>query len=261
MGVPEDELARPGKKGPVAVWLFALCYWALVSILAHGSSSSSAQLPSTLTLSVFFGLTASLLLQYGPILLFLFLFVWLYEGRRGRGTRSLFSSVGWNRVGVRTSLKWALVFLVTAIPVGLLMLLLESAVAGSGAEHLAGTTSSTALPSWYIPFAIALLLADVVTEETIVRGYILDRLMPAHPSSLRQSLTAVLATSVMMSSYHLVPYLYTYGFAPALTGVNLMADFLYSMLVCFAYVRSKARNVSGPVLFHFLLDLPMLIGL
>jgi membrane protease YdiL (CAAX protease family) len=116
------------------------------------------------------------------------------------------------------------------------------------------------LPLWYIPFAIVLLAADVVTEETVVRGYILDRLMPAHPSSLRQSLAAVLVTSVMMSSYHVVPYLYTYGFAAALTGVNLVADFLYSILVCFAYIKSRARNVSGPILLHFLLDLPVLLG-
>lgn len=260
MGVQQEDLARPGKKGPAVVWLFILCYWALVSILARGSSSSSAQLPSTLTPSVFFGLAASIFLEYGPILLFLFLFVWFYERRQGRGLLSLFSGVGWNRVGVRSSLKWALIFLVVAVPVGLVMLLLESAVAGSGAEHVAGSTSSTALPSWYIPFAIASLVGDVVTEETVVRGYILDRMMPAHPSSLRQSLAAVLITSVMMSSYHLVPYLFTYGFGAALTGVNLVADFLYSVLVCFAYIKSKSRNVSGPLLFRFLVDLPLLLG-
>jgi membrane protease YdiL (CAAX protease family) len=253
-----EALERPGKKGPVVVWLFVLVYWALVSFLTHGPSS--AQLPSTFTPSVLLGLVASILLQYGPVLLFLFLFVWFYERRRGRGLLSLFSSVGWNRVGVKPSLKWALAFFVVAIPVGLLMLLLESAVAHSGAEHLAGSTSSAALPLWYIPFAIVLLAADVVTEETVVRGYILDRLMPAHPSSLRQSLAAVLVTSMMMSSYHLVPYLYTYGFAAALTGVNLVADFLYSILVCFAYIKSRAKNVSGPILFHLLLDLPMMLG-
>jgi hypothetical protein len=260
MGVQKVDQARPGIRGPVVVWLFVLCYWALVSIIFHGSSSSSAQLPSSLTSSVFFGLTASVLLQYGPILLFLFLFVRLYERRRGRGLLALFSGVGWNRVGVRSSLKWALVFFVVAIPVGLLMLLVESAVAGIGAEHVAGSTSSTAIPSWYIPFAIVSLAADVVTEETVVRGYIFDRLMPAHPSSLRQSLTAVLITSLMMSSYHLVPYLYTYGYGVALTGVNFLADFLYSVLICFAYVKSKTRNISGPLLFHFFLDLPLLLG-
>jgi membrane protease YdiL (CAAX protease family) len=156
--------------------------------------------------------------------------------------------------------KWALVFFLVAIPVGLVMLALESAVAGAGAEHLAGSTSSAGpLPAWYFTFAIATLVLDVITEETVMRGYILDRMMPAHPSTLRQSLRIVLVVSVMMSLYHLAPYLYTYGFSPALTGVNLVADFLYSVLISFAYVKSRAGNVAGPILFHFILDMASLV--
>ena len=165
-------------------------------------------------------------------------------------------------MGAKRSVKWALVFFVVAIPVGLLMLFIETAVGGAGAGHLAGqSSSSTTVPSWYFPFLVSDLVVDIVAEETLMRGYVLDRLMPAHPSTLRQSLAAVIVASVMMSSYHLVPYLYTYGFSPALTGVNLVADFLYSVLISFAYIKSNARNVSGPFLFHFLLDAGALFGL
>lgn len=251
------------RKGPIFVWLFALVYWAAVSFFAHSSSSSTSQLPSSLTSSEALGLVAGVLVEYGPILLFLVLFVRYYEKRQGRGLWSLVASIGWNRTGVRRSLKWALIFFIVAIPMGLLMFVLESAIAGTGAEHLAGSTSSStgAVPAWYIAVAFATLFVDVVTEETVTRGYILDRLMPLHPSTLRQSLSIVLVVSVMMSLYHLVPYLYTYGFSPALTGVNLVADFLYSILVSFAYIKSRARNVSGPILFHFLLDAAALFAL
>jgi len=250
---------RLGNEGPVVVWLFILFYWVAVSLLARGSSES--QLPSVLTPSLLLGLTAGVVVEYAPVLLFLLVFVWLYEKRRGQGVRSVSASIGWNGTGVRQSLKWSLVFFVAAIPVGLLVLVAESAVAGSGGEYSHLTSTSPAgLPAWYLPFLVVSLLADVVTEETTVRGYILDRLMPSHPSTLRQSLNATIVASVMMASYHLVPYLYTYGFSPALTVVNLVAAFLYSILVSFAYVRSKVRNVSGPILFHFLLDfVPLLL--
>lgn len=258
MAKQREDLTRSGKKGPVVVWLFILSYWGVISFVSRGGSSVS-QLPSVLSAAVLLSLLFSLVAQYGPVFAFLFLFVRFYEKRQSFGIRSLVSSVGWNGTGVRKSLKWSLIFFLVAIPVGIVFLIIESAVAGSGAEHMAGSTSSTVVPGWYFSFAVIALLADVVMEETLMRGYVLDRLMPTHPSTPRQSLTAVLLTSAMMSSYHLLPYLYAYNFSLALTGVNLIADFFYSILISFAYIKSKARNASGPIVFHFLLDVPLVL--
>ncbi len=194
------------------------------------------------------------LLEYAPVLLFLFLFVWVYEKReRGGGIRALFSSVGWSRTGIGKSLKWALVFLLILAPISLILSGVESAVAvGTGSASTQSATTSIPLASLMILVISA--FATAVTEETAVRGYILDRLMPAHPSTLRLSLNAIIITSVMQMSYHTAPYFNTYGYSLPVASVGLVSVFVYSIFLSFAYVRSGARNASGPILFHFLLD-------
>ena len=64
------------------VWLFILSYWILTSFLV-GRASSASQLPSVITASMWLSFIAGQLLEYAPILLFLFLFVWLHE-KKGR---------------------------------------------------------------------------------------------------------------------------------------------------------------------------------
>jgi membrane protease YdiL (CAAX protease family) len=123
---------------------------------------------------------------------------------------------------------------------------------GTGVASTQPATTSIPLSSLIIIIISA--FSTAVTEETVIRGYILDRLMPAHPSTLRQSLNAVIITSVMMMSYHAAPYINSYGYPLSLTAVSLVSVFVYSIFLSFAYVRSRVRNASGPILFHFLLD-------
>jgi membrane protease YdiL (CAAX protease family) len=248
----EAPAGRSGKKGPVLVWLFILSYWTLTSFF--GRASSVSQLPSAISISMWVTFIAGQLLEYAPVLLFLFLFVWIYERReRSGGIRSLFSSVGWNRNGLGKSLKWALVFLLIVAPISIVLSSVESSVS-------VGTGSSSTQPAMTsIPLAALIIIvisafATAVTEETAVRGYILDRLMPAHPSTLRLSLNAVIIASVMQTSYHAASYINTYGYSLPVTVVGLVSVFVYSIFLSFAYVRSRARNASGPILFHFLLD-------
>jgi membrane protease YdiL (CAAX protease family) len=120
-----------------------------------------------------------------------------------------------------------------------------------------GTGSSSTQPATTsIPLAALIILvissfATAVTEETAVRGCILDRLTPAHPSTQGLSLNAVIIASVMQMSYHAAPYLNTYGYSLPVTVVGLVSVFVYSIFLSFAYVRSRVRNASGPILFHF----------
>lgn len=197
---------------------------------------------------------AGQLLEYAPILLFLFAFVWVYEKReRGGGISSLFSSVGWSRNGIGKSLKWALILLLILAPISLILSAVESSIAvGTGSSSAQPATTSIPLASLII--MVISVFATAVTEETAVRGYILDRLMPAHPSTLRLSLNAIIVASVMQMSYHAAPYLNTYGYSLPVTIVRLVSVFVYSIFLSIAYVRSRVRNASGPILFHFLLD-------
>lgn len=254
-----DTPSHPVNKGAVVVWLFVLSYWALTSFLARASSIS--QIPAAMTASLWLTFIVGQLVEYAPVLLFLFFFVWLYEkGERSGGIRSLFSNVGWNRTGIRKSLEWALIFLLIVAPISLVLSGVQSLVAvGTGGASTQPATTSIPLSSLIIIIISAFVTA--VTEETAVRGYILDRLMPNHPSTLRQSLNAVTITSVMMMSYHAAPYLNSYGYSLPTTAVGLVSVLVYSIFLSFAYVRSRVRNASGPILSHFLLDAGLYIVL
>lgn len=247
----ESPSPRKRKTGPIAAWLFILSYWALTSFF--GRVASTSQIPQVLTTSLLLSFIVSQLVEYVPILVFVFLLVWLSEKReRNGGIRSLFSSVGWRRTGIKQSLKWSIVFLLLLAPIALLLSEIQSVLVGSASQL--GSAASKAVPTYYFLFVIISALCTAITEETALRGYILDRLMPAHPSTLRQSLNAVLITSILMMSYHAVPYLNSYGFSLSITILSLASVFVYSIFISFAYVRSRVKNVSGPILFHFILD-------
>jgi membrane protease YdiL (CAAX protease family) len=249
----QDETpSHRGKKGAVAVWLFILSYWALTSFF--GRVESVSKIPSVMTASLWLIFIAGQLVEYAPVLLFLFFFVWLYEkSKRSGGIKTLFSSVGWSRTGIGQSLKWAVVFLLILAPISLVLSSLQSLVA-AGTEAASTQSATTSIPLSSLIVIIISAFGTAVTEETAVRGYILDRLMPAHPSTLGQSLNAVIMASVMMMSYHAAPYINSYRYPLPLTAVSLVSVFVYSIFLSFAYVRSRVRNASGPILFHFLLD-------
>ena len=220
-----------------------------------------SQIPSTMTPGLWLTFIAGQLVVYVPILLFLLLFVAVYERKeRVGGARSLWSSVGWTRTGIWKSVKWALIFLLILAPISLVLQSVQSLVAAqTGGAAAQPTTASIPLSALLVVVISA--FATAVTEETTVRGYILDRLMPTHPSTLRESVNPVLLVSVMMASYHAAPYLNTYGFSVPVTAVGLVSVFIYSVFLSFAYVKSRVRNSFGPILFHFLMDAGFFIAL
>jgi membrane protease YdiL (CAAX protease family) len=102
-----------------------------------------------------------------------------------------------------------------------------------------------------------------VVEEAIGRGYVLDRLMPQHPSSLVKALPAIILSSLLFTLYHLPSYLMLYSFSVPWTFALLASSvFPFSLALSIAYIRSKTRNILGPVLIHFLADgLPFVLML
>jgi len=102
-----------------------------------------------------------------------------------------------------------------------------------------------------------------VIEEAVARGYILDRLMPEHPSSIAKALPAIIISSLLSTLYHIPAYLGLYTFslpwAVALLAGNV---FPWSIALSVAYVRARSRNILGPVLIHFLADsMPIILSL
>jgi len=127
-------------------------------------------------------------------------------------------------------------------------------VALFGSNFETSQTLATGVPNWYAAALLVYLLVNALMEETIGRGYMLDRLMPSHPGSLSSSLPAVLVVSALGMLYHVPEYILSYHFSPVSALYNLVFVFLSFAFVGFGYVRSRARNVSGPILVHFLLD-------
>lgn len=247
-----DGVTHSSRIGVLIVWLFVLTYWALISFF--GRASSASHIPSVMTPEMWQNFLLDQLVVYAPVLVFLLLFVALYERKERRGSkRTLLSSVGLTRVGLWKSVEWALILILLLAPISLALQGIQSLVfVKTGGSAPQPTTTSIPLSVLFV--VVISSLATAVTEETTVRGYFLDRLMPTHPSTVGRSLDSVLIVSLMMASYHAAPYLNTYGFSLPVTIVALVSVFVYSVFLSLAYVKSGVRNSIGPILFHFLMD-------
>lgn len=247
-------------KGPFIVWIFLILYFTVPQILFTRSSGNT--LPQDLTVSLVLALLSSMLMSWGPIIVFFVIFLALWEKRRS--LIDIFSNVGLKRKGSGKSLLWGIaLFPLIIIIIGLLMMML-SYVLGPSPLLRGSDSNGGQAPFWYPYYMIMYSFFPVaVVEEVIGRGYILDRLMPQHPLSLVKALPAILLSSLMFTLYHLPSYLMLYQFSVPWTFVLLAGNvFPWSVTLGIAYVRTKTRNILGPVLIHFLADsIPFIIML
>jgi len=232
-------------RGPFVVWLFFTTYLA-----AYIAIRRLFNVFTTLTLE-------SLLIEsaevYGVLLVFLIAFLMLWEKRRS--LRNIFSSVGFKQEGTAKSVLWSFALFPLFIVIGLVSMALNNYV--SSLPSLGAFVSSNGqFPLWYRYYMIAYALFPVaVVEEMFARGYVLDRLMPEHPSTLGKASPAMLLSSFLFTIWHLPTYLAGYGFSLLQVAVLLAGNvFPISVVLSIAYVRSKSRNIAGPVLVHFFLD-------
>jgi len=112
------------------------------------------------------------------------------------------------------------------------------------------------IPIWYLWYMVIHSFFPVaVVEEAIGRGYMPDRLMPQHPSSIVKALPAILLSSLLFTLWHVPSYLMSYSFStPLVVGLLAGNVFPISVVLSIAYVRARTINIIGPVLTHFLLD-------
>jgi len=235
-------------KGPFIVWLFFTLYFA-IPILFGGSSNGT--LPQNITISIILGLLTGIVIGWGGILVFLVIFLALWEKRRS--LREIFSSVGLKRTGSVKSVLWSFALLPLLIAISLLGMMVLSYFLGPIPSAVSGNGQ---FPTWYIWYMVIYSFFPVaVLEEAIARGYMLDRLMPQHPSSLVKALPAMLLSSLLMTLWHVPAYLRVYAFPIPWTVGRLAGNvFPISIILSIAYVRAKTRNIIGPILIHFLLD-------
>jgi membrane protease YdiL (CAAX protease family) len=237
-------------KRVLMVWGFVIAYLAVAYLAVSGTGGGmQQQIPSSFSPTFAISVTAGELILFVPVMLFLVYLVRHYEG----GTiRSTLSSLGLNRVGIGRSLLWSIVFAALLV---LALLLWEGVIAGLfGSGFATAQTLATPIPKWYAIVIMIPNLLNAVMEESVGRGYMLDRLMPSHPAGLRASLLAILGVSILGMLYHIPTYLLGYHFSLPSAIFNFGVVFFGFMFVGLGYVRSHTRNISGPVLVHFLLD-------
>jgi membrane protease YdiL (CAAX protease family) len=232
------------------VWGFVVAYFTMVYLAASTIGSvNQQQIPSSSSLPFAISVIDGELIAFVPVMLFLIYFVRRYEGG---SLRSTISSLGLNHGGVGKSLLWSMVFMALLV---LTIILWEGLIVGIfGSAFATAQTLASNIPPWYAAVIMVPTLLNAVMEESVGRGYMLDRLMPSHPGSLRSSLPAVLGVSVLGMLYHIPTYFLGYQFSPLSALFNFGVVFLSFTFVGLGYVRSRVRNISGPILVHFLLD-------
>jgi len=245
-------------KGPSLVWIFVLSY---LTILAMLGESSKVTLPQALTVSIVFRLLIAMAQPFGVILAFLVIFLAFYEKRHS--LIEIFSSVGLRRKGIRKSILWTFA-LIPLIFVVYLFLMMITHFLGPISFPQASGSNNGQTPLWYLYYMILYSLFPVaLVEETFARGYLLDRLMPRHPSRLLKALPAILLSSLLFTLYHLPTYLKVYQFSTAWAIALLTGNvFPWSIILSIAYVKAGTRNIIGPVVMHFLADsMPIVLKL
>ena len=248
-------------KGPFIVWVFFTLYFAI--LILFGRSLGGA-FPQYVTVSVILGLLFGIAEGYGVLLVFLVVFLALWEKRRS--LRQIFSGIGLGKTGSAKSVLWSFALFPLLIVIGSMLMVLSSFL-GPIPFLSASVTNTMRYPSWYLYYMILHSFFPVaVVEEAFARGYMLDRLMPQHPSTLKNGLPAILLSSLLFTLWHLPGYLVGYRFSvPWVAGLLAFNVFPISVVLSIAYVRAGARNIFGPVLVHFLLDamtpILMLVGI
>lgn len=243
-------------KGPLIAWLFITL---ILSIPILFRFTSRATLPQEVTPPLILSLLFNIAVPYGLVLIFLVVFLAFWEKRRS--LREIFSSLGLKRKGSFKSVFWTLALIPFFLVIYLLLMALSSFL-GPFTFPQGSSPSGGQPPLWYLYYMIIYSFFPVaVVEEAWARGYVLDRLMVEHPSSIARALPAIIISSLLFTLYHVPSYFKLYSFSLPWAVALLAGDvFPLSVALSLAYVRARARNILGPVLIHFLADsLPVIL--
>jgi membrane protease YdiL (CAAX protease family) len=237
-------------KGPVFVLVLILCLFVPVLLLFRGSSGGS--IPQNISAALILGQLTSFGLTYGVWIVVFVGFLAVWEKRRS--LKDILYSVGFKKEGLGKSIFWGLLIL---IPVGLVFYFVTM-LSGNLLGPITQVTNSSGAspPTWYICYLIIYAFFPVaIFEEAFGRGYMLDRLMPQKPSGIKEALPAIILSSILFTLFHVPSYILSYSFSPIWAVTLLIGNVLpNSVFLSVSYVRSRTRNIGGPILAHFLMD-------
>jgi membrane protease YdiL (CAAX protease family) len=192
-------------------------------------------------------------IPWGLVLVFLVIFLAFWEKRRS--LKEILSGLGLKRKGSAKSVFWTSALIPFFLVIYLLLMMI-SYFLGPVSFPQASGPSNGQVPLWYLYYMMIYSFFPVaVVEEATARGYMLDRLMPEHPSSLAKALPAIIVSSLLFTLYHIPSYLGVYPLSPSWVIALLAGNvFPWSIALSIAYVKAHTRNILGPILIHFLAD-------
>jgi len=109
------------KRGPFIVWVFFTLYFAIPILFGRPSGGT---FPTNVTVSLILGLLVGIAESYGMLLVFLVIFLALWEKRRS--LLEIFSSVGLRRTGSVKSVLWSIALFPLLIAIGSVLMVLSS---------------------------------------------------------------------------------------------------------------------------------------
>lgn len=190
------------------------------------------------------------LLLYTMMFLFLLWFVSITEQLQ---MRSLWPTLGFHRQRIVPSILWSLGGLIVASVITMFLfqavLLFPLSSAGPTEQNL---------PPWYIPvYTIYAFIPVALVEETLFRGYMLERILP--PSDTPRTTTTLLKATTFVACLHSLWHAPTY----LLSGQLLLAPLLFLNAFIFSFfigiTYAKTHNITGSIIVHGLADaIPLL---
>ncbi len=166
-------------KGPFIVWLFVTLCFAVPMLFRN---LSSRPIPQDITMSIILSLFINIAIPWGLVIVFLVIFLAFWEKKRS--LKEIFASMGLKRKGSVKSFFWTLALIPFFLVIYLLLMMFSYFLGPVSFPQVSGPSGGP-VPLWYLCYMTMYSFFPVaVVEEAFARGYVLDRLMPEHPSKL-----------------------------------------------------------------------------
>jgi len=146
-------------RGPFIVWVFFTLYFTIPILFGKPSSGT---FPTNVTVSLILGLLVGIAESYGVLLVFLVIFLALWEKRRS--LLGIFSSIGLRRTGSVKSVLWSIALFPMLIVIGSILIVLSSFL-GPVPFLSASVSNGAQYPVWYRYYMIIYAFFPVAVVE------------------------------------------------------------------------------------------------
>ena len=158
--------------------------------------------------------------------------------------RQPFSSLGWTTKNLFPSLYWGIGLGMVFVLEGLITNIIKYSGLNLGAFQASPQTFFGAL---FLSFATA------ISEETVFRGYIFNRLLKIW----KNEWLANFVSSTLFSFIHLPIAVFGLGYTPQVMLVYLFLVLVYSIGAAFVFARTE--NIASSILLHVFWSWPVIL--